>query len=260
MKKILFSLAIACFFTQNQANAQQVKNIRIEADDEKVTINYDLIATGAVRTYNVCLRSGNPAITPKNTTGAIGKNRTTGINQKIEWYYSNDGYSQEQINNLKIEVIAIDPNNPRNNGMALPKPKKVPIYAGLGTVSLAGLGLAIGGIAKRGDAQTNYDIYKNNLSPNAPIYTELGLTRDELYEEANGSNKKAQLMMIGGGVVFGAAAYILVNRIIWIKRIENRRSQAAPTNLQCALHHRPSLQLSTVSVGNSAGLGLSLRF
>jgi hypothetical protein len=260
MKNSLFLLTLLCLAAAGSLSAQQVKNIRIEADDEKVTIQYDLIATGTVRTYNVCLRSGNPNITPRNTTGAIGKNRSTGINQKIEWYYSNDGYSQEQINNLKIEVIAIDPNNPRNNGANIPKPKKVPIYAGLGTVSLGGLGLLIGGVAKRSDAQADYDIYKTNTSPSAPIWSELGVSRDEFYDATNSSNKKAQIMMIGGGVVFGAAAYILVNRIIWIKRIESRSSQAMPTNLQCSMKS-PLLQLRTVSVGQGgAGLGLSYQF
>lgn len=259
MKKLLFLSACFCLFILQQAIAQQVKNIRIEADDEKVVILYDLVATGAVRNYSVCLRTGNTQITPKNTTGAIGKNRATGINQKIEWYYANDGYTQEQLNNLKIEVIAVDPSNPKGN-LNLPQPKKVPIYAGLGTVSLAGLGLLVGGVVKRGDALSNYDIYKNNLSANAPIFTELGVTRDELYDDANKSYKRAQLMMYGGGAVFAAAGYILVNRVIWIQRIERQRSHTQPANIQCSTH-RPQLELRTLSTANmSAGIGLTYRF
>lgn len=248
-------------FSALSIRAQQVRNVRIDADDEKVTILYDLVASGMTRNFTVCLRTSDSSIRPKSTTGAIGKNRSTGINQKIEWFYTSDGYSDEQINNLKLEIIAIDPNNP-NGGSGLParQPKKVPIYAGLGTVAVSGLGLMVAGFVKRGEVQDNYTIYKDNISENAPIYSELGVTREEFYTETNKSHKRSQLLMYGGGAIFAAAGYILVNRVIWIKRIENQnKTKALPQDLQC--QYRPSLELNTFSTAsNGSGIGFKLNF
>jgi hypothetical protein len=261
MKKLLLLLPLCWMFSAIQTHAQQVRNVRIDADDEKVTVLYDLVATGMARNFTVCLRTSNPSIRPTSTTGAVGKNRSTGINQKIEWYYLSDGYNAEQINNLKLEIIAFDPNNP-NGGSSLParQPKKVPIYAGLGTVAVSGLGLMVAGFVKRGDAQDNYTIYKDNVNENAPIYSELGVTREEFYAETNKSHKRSQLLMYGGGAIFAAAGYILVNRVIWIKRIENqKKSKAVPTDLQC--QYRPSLEMNTFSTAsNGTGIGFRLNF
>jgi len=261
MKNIALYFILSFSLMVNCIQAQQVKNVRIETDEEKVTILYDLIASGSVRIFNVCLRTGNPDISPKNTTGAIGKNRNTGINQKIEWYYANDGYTLNQLNNLKIEVIAIDPEKASFQVSTAPKINKVPIYAGLGTVSLTGLGLIIAGLTKHNDAINQYNIYKSNTDPNATVYTGLGVTRSGLYDDANKSNKTAQLMMYGGAAIFAAAGAILVNRMIWIKRIEKRKRETQqPENIQCQMTP-PQFELKTFSSGGSKiGLGFTYRF
>lgn len=258
MKKTSILLCFICLFCLQILQAQTVKNVRIATDDEKVSITYDLIATGSVRIFNVCLRTGNTEITPKNTTGAIGKGRSTGINQKIEWYYANDGYSLDQLNNLKIEVVAIDPNKAAMVSNQ-PTVNKVPIYAGLGGASLAGLGLLVGGFTKHSNAIEKYDVYKSNTDPNSTVYTELGVTRSELYDEANKSNKSAQLMMYGGGAVFAAAGAVLINRMIWIKRIEKQKKEnQTPENLQCQIEP-PRLEFKSVGLGG-VGLGFTYRF
>lgn len=260
MKKITILLSFISLFCLQMIQAQTVKNVRIATDDEKVTITYDLIATGSVRIFNVCLRTGSTEITPKNTTGAIGKSRSTGINQKIEWYYANDGYALDQLNNLKIEVVAIDPNKAAMVS-SQPTVKKIPIYAGLGTASLAGLGLVVGGFTKRSNAIEKYDLYKNNTDPNSAVYTELGVTRSELYTEANKTNKSAQLMMYGGGAVFAAAGAVLINRMMWIKRIEKqKRENPAAEKLQCQIDP-PRLEFQSLGLGQGGvGLGLTYRF
>lgn len=260
MKKITILLSWISLFCLQILQGQTVKNVRIATDDEKVTITYDLIATGSVRIFNVCLRTGSTEITPKNTTGAIGKSRSTGINQKIEWYYANDGYSLDQLNNLKIEVVAIDPNKAALASNQ-PKVNKVPIYAGLGTVSLAGLGLVVGGFTKHSNAIEKYDVYKNNTDPNSTVYTELGVTRSELYTEANKTNKSAQLMLYGGGAVFAAAGAILVNRMIWIKRIEKQKQDTqTPANQQCLINP-PRLEIKSLGLGqNGIGIGFAYSF
>jgi hypothetical protein len=261
MKKFSTLLILFLALLAGRIQAQQVKNVRIETDDEKVTIIYDLIASGSVRIFNVCLRTGSTEITPKNTTGAIGKNRPTGINQKIEWYYANDGYTLDQLNNLKIEVVAIDPNKAMVANNTLPKPNKIPVYAGLGTVSLTGLGLVIAGLTKHSDAIEKYDIYKSNTDPNSTVYTELGVTRSDLYNEANKTNKSAQLMMYGGAAVFAGAGAVLVNRLIWIKRIEKRREETqTPDNMQCSINP-PRFEVKSLGLGQGGvGLGFAYRF
>lgn len=260
MKKFTTLLIFVLVLLAAQLQAQQVKNVRIETDDEKVTIIYDLIPSGTVRIFNVCLRTSSTQITPKNTTGALGKSRATGINQKIEWYYANDGYTLDQLNNLKIEVIAIDPNKAALTN-TMPKTNKIPIYAGLGTVSVTGLGLLVAGLTKHSDAIEKYDVYKANTDPNSAVYQELGVTRSDLYAEANKTNKSAQLMIYGGAAVFAGAGAILVNRIIWLKRIEKRRQETqVPDNTQCLINP-PRLEIKSLGLGQSGvGFGLAYRF
>src|SRR5690349_13825103 len=129
------------------AFSQIVRNMKAEVDDEKVTLTFDLTPQGQYRTFDVCLKSFNPNITPKNTSGDLGKNKTAGINKKIFWYYANDGYTQEQISNLKMDVVAVNPLAPRSTSTG-PAPKKIPIYAGLGGAATTGLGLAVAGLVK----------------------------------------------------------------------------------------------------------------
>ncbi len=259
MKKqaFLFSLLLLC---ANLASAQIVRNVKAEVDDEKVTFTFDLTPQGQYRTFDVCLKSFNASIKPKNTTGDIGKNQTAGINKKIFWYYANDGYTEDQISNLKMDVIGINPLAPRSVSSG-PAPKPIPIYAGLGGVSTIGLGLAVTGMVKRGNALDTYNIYKENVSPNAPIYTELGQSRDEVYDDANKQNKNAQYLIFGGGAVFVAAGVILLNRIKWMNRINKmNRNKPAPSADQCS-NSAPRLQFAPISnTQTSFGLGLTYSF
>lgn len=260
MKKqaLLFALLLAgltaAFGQKNHASNMKLADI----DDEKVTITFDLLPSGQYRTFNICLRSSNANITPKSTTGDIGQNRTAGTNKKIVWVYANDGYTQDQIANLKLNVIAINPAEPRSAGGASAKPS-VPLMAGMGTVAAAGLGLAIAGVTANKDALDQYDIYKTNLDPNSQVYTELDQTRDEVYDDANKKHKKAQILLYGGGAVFAAAGYILINRLIWAKRAKeiNRQRSSAP-ELQCS-RPQPRFEL-TPATGSGFGVGLAYRF
>lgn len=257
MKKqvLFFALMLLC---SAGAMSQIVRNLKPEVDDEKVTFSFDLTPQGQYRTFDVCLKSYNPSITPKNTSGDIGKNKTAGINKKIYWYYANDGYTQEQISNLKMDVIAINPLAPRT--ASGPEPKPIPIYAGLGGVATTGLGLAVAGLVKHGSAQDTYQVYKDNVNDNDPIYTELGQTREEVYTDANKQNKSAQYLIYGGGAVFIGAGIILFNRIKWMNRIKkaNQNKAAMPKADQCYFP-APRLQFKPVYSGQ-AGVGLGLTY
>lgn len=258
MKKQVILLALM-LFCANWATSQIVRNLKPEVDDEKVTFTFDLTPQGQYRNFDVCLKSYNPSITPKNTTGDIGKNQIAGINKKIYWYYANDGYTQDQISNLKMDVIAINPLAPRT--ASGPTIKPIPIYAGLGGVATIGLGLAVTGLVKHGNALDTYQVYKDNLNDSDAIYTELGQTREEVYDEANKQNKNAQYLIFGGGAVFIGAGIILFNRIKWMNRI-NKMNQGKPAANadQCSLP-APRFQLKPVYNGQASfGLGLCYTF
>lgn len=258
-KQLIFLAFLLCCTVLAHAQKNHATNIKADVDEEKVTFNFDVLPDGQYRFFNICLKSFNAAITPKSTSGDIGKNKAAGTNKKLFWYYTNDGYTQDQITNLKMDVIAINPLEPRKT--TAPPPKTIPIYAGLGTVCATGLGLAITGLTKNSDANETYDIYKNNLDPNSSVYSELGVTRDELYSDANSKHKNAQILMYGGAAVFAGAGYILINRIIWINRIKKQQNTSPSTpDAQCSIP-QPRFELKPVDFGQTGiGLGLTYRF
>lgn len=254
MKKQIFLFALSILFAAAlSAQKNHARNLKAEIDDEKVTFTFDMLPDGQYRYFNVCLKSFNASITPKSTSGDLGKNKAAGGNKKVYWYYVNDGYTQDQITNLKMDVVAINPLEPRNT--ASTNIKKAPIYAGFGGGSALGLGLLITGVTKNGDANEIYDIYKNNTSPNAQIYTELGQTREEVYEDANSKHKAAQYLTYGGGAVFAGAGAMLINRIIWMNKVKKINATRTPTEATCFTE--PRFKLKPV-YGGMAGVGLGL--
>lgn len=130
-------------------------------------------------------------------------------------------------------------------------PKKVPIYAGLGTVTLAGAGIMAAGFVQRTDAVDNRKLFNTYSDPNDNFYLEIGQTRDELESSYKSGLKKSNLLIYGGAAVAATSIAILVNRIVWIKRIE--RSKASRTGLA-----EPPVPFSVT--GTTMGIGLSYHF
>ncbi|MEZ4776223.1 MAG: hypothetical protein R3D00_23820 [Bacteroidia bacterium] len=246
---LLIGLAFGLSAQKNHA-----VNYRVTAaDDSKVQVTYDLPPNGSHRAFDVSLQTETPSIKPRTVQGT-GKGIFSGTNLVIDWYYTADGYSKADLTGLKIVVMAIDPleepsietNQPREIRTISP-------WAGLGAVGASGLGLLTTGVISENNAQQDYEIYTTNLNPSASVYTELGITRDELYNDANSKHKKATALMIGGGVVIAAAGVILINRLNVQKKIRNMQSSR--------LEVSPMYQSgSAFNSGHQAGLNVSWKF
>ncbi len=259
MKKFSLIAILGLFLSFSlQAQRNLATNLRADVDDEKVTFTFDVVPDGSFRYVNICLKSLSNSISPETVTGHVGKNKAAGNNLKLFWYYKNDGYTADDITNLQMDVIAINP-LATNQSSAGPDIKPVPIYAGLGGLSALGGGLLIAGLGKESDAQDLYSQYEANRDPGGDFYQELGLTRDELYEEANSKHKSAQWMTWGGAAVFAGAGAILINRIVWMNRIKASANSNRPKqDLQCSIP-APRWSVEPVYHGGAAGVGIVYR-
>ena len=118
-----------------------------------------------------------------------------------------------------------------NTSFGRSAPNKVPIYAGLGAVILGGTGLMVAGLTKRADALDSKTLFNTYTDPNDPFYIGLGLTRDEFQDSYKSDLKKSNILTFAGAGVVVVGVGILINRIIWLKRIERsnaRRSGFLP--------------------------------
>jgi uncharacterized protein (TIGR02145 family) len=104
VKKIV--LFILFFFYFGKLSAQEVKNIKVEQNLNKIIISYDLIASEQCK-IDVFLSTdgGNTWLGPlSKVTGHVGNNINAGSN-KIEWSVL-DEYEVFQYNNVKFQIKA----------------------------------------------------------------------------------------------------------------------------------------------------------
>ncbi|MEZ4824928.1 MAG: hypothetical protein R3C61_01340 [Bacteroidia bacterium] len=217
---LLIGLSFALFAQKNHA-----VNYRVTAaDDSKVQITYDLPPNGSHRAFDVTLQTKTTSIRPRTVQGT-GKGIFAGNGLVIDWYYTADGYSKADLSGLEIIVVAIDPLEEPSGPEVTPREvRTISPWAGLGAVGASGIGLLTTGVVSESNAQQDYEIYTTNLNPSAAVYTELGITRDDLYNEANSKHKRGTALMIGGGIVIAAAGVILINRLNVQKKIRNMQS------------------------------------
>ncbi|MDX2249396.1 MAG: hypothetical protein SF052_21615 [Bacteroidia bacterium] len=248
---LIIGLSFTLFAQKNHAINYRVT----AADDSKVQITYDLPPNGSHRAFDVTLQTKNPSVRPRTVQGT-GKGIFSGTNLVIDWYYTADGYSKADLTGLEIVVMAIDPLE--EPSMETPEKREVRTispWAGLGAVAASGVGLLTTGVVSETNAQSDYEIYTTNLNPSAPIYTELGLTRDDLYNEANSKHKRATALMIGGGVVIAAAGVILINRLKVQKKIKNMQS----SRLELSPVYQ-SVSTPNNASGHNIGLNIGWKF
>lgn len=136
-----------------------------------------------------------------------------------------------------------------------PAPRKAPVYAGLGAVSLTSAGLMVAGITKRNEALDQKDIFEANLDPNAPVYASLGLSRDALETAYKSDLRTGNILLYSGVAVLGIGAGILVNRLIWIRRIDKAKSARTGFAPQV-----PTPEVTTALAPGGASLGLRFSF
>lgn len=228
---ILFT-ATCCF--------AQVSNInwhdKIESDGETViTISYDLEKLGDESFFTVSVKAkiNGRTIDVRSVTGDIGEYTKRGNNKRIKWEIARD--VDEIDGDLEIDVVAVPASSKIPDDMTGPEKtygggggSSTPLLAGISSVAGIGGGLVIYGLTEESAASQDYDIYKLHTDPDAEIYSELGVTRSELYKQANKKHKGAQVLTYGGIGVIVVAGVIIVTRLIGNSKLKNSGISVQP--------------------------------
>lgn len=237
-----FICAILLIAAGNLAQAQVVTNVDWELnDDQKILITYDLNQQQNFIYFDVSvnIELNNRPFTPRALSGDVGTYIKVGKGKTIVWDVFQD--TPELKGELVVEVLA---NNPvpvlssnltgegseenRETPSASAGGGNVPFWVGMGGLASTGIGLLASGLSTQSEGSDLYDIYKLNTIENAEVYSELGTTRNEVYDEANKKHKTGSILAIGGGAILATAAVIMVNRIIQINKLKKSRMTLAP--------------------------------
>ena len=245
---ILFLLSVHIRAQENHAINQQIK-----ADQQEITITYDLPPNGEHVIFTVYLKVENSNIKARTTHGT-GENVVSGNQLNVVWYFTRDGYTKDQLEGQRIYVLAVDPlqevpesEPPRTNYY-----KPVSVWVGTGSMLTSGLGLLGYGLFQESKAQKDYEIYQEYRNPEAKKYLELELSREELYEDANARHKRSQIMMIGGGVILAGTAVILIRRYTVNKRLNQQIGSRTYWEIQPMISSQPN--------GSAMGINWALSF
>ncbi len=124
-----------------------------------------------------------------------------------------------------------------------------------GTLAVMGTGVA--GVAVsifhfERKSKDLYSIYEEHPFSNDPIYTTMGTTRDEVFEDANSKHNTAIIVGAVGGTVLAIGTYVIIRKLS--KRKKERRYDG--------LTVRPYFDMPdyVLSSGNAVAFGLSIKF
>lgn len=233
-----------------QTSGQAVSNVKWELEnDERIVITYDLAKQGNAIYFDVALKViiDNKAIVPKSVSGDVGNYVRMGTGKKVIWNIFDD--LAELNGELSVEVSATSPvpTNTATTNTAAKKPeetvkapdllknlpsgatgKGIPFWVGLGGIGATGAGLIASGLKSSSDAKDLYNVYKENTVETAGVYEEMGSTRNDVYDEANKKHKTGTFLKVAGGAVLLTAGIIMVNRLIQLKKLEQRTMSFAP--------------------------------
>ncbi|MDZ4710329.1 MAG: hypothetical protein SH818_18155 [Saprospiraceae bacterium] len=229
--------------------------IKVSEHQDKVTITYDLARTKKIPFYNIFLRItiDGEEIQAKGLSGDIGNTVYPGTERKVIWDALTD--VSELSGELKIEVLT----NTQVSASEINAPsevKIVPAYAGLGGVVVTGGTLAFLGFKAFGDYKPLYSVYKLNTNPSSSIFNQL--SREEYYDDANSKYKKGQYMLIAGVTILAAGGYMMISRIIKIKKYKKKMSAKQPNSAFKSFEVKPSFAAYSMSL--QPGLSLKISF
>lgn len=219
---------------------QVVSNVNWELENnERIVITYDLAKEGTYIYFDVSVKVlvDNKPIDAKALSGDVGKFIRVGTGKKIIWNMFED--INELNGELTIEVMAFNPvpgTAPATaNGskeappdIMLPASKGAPFWVGMGGIGATGLGLLMNGMKSTSEGNDLYAIYKDNTVESASVFSELGSTRNEVYDEANKKHKTGTILTIAGGAVLATAGIIMINRLVQMKKVRQRSVSAVP--------------------------------
>jgi hypothetical protein len=194
--------------------ASQITNVTTKINDEqdKVTITYDLGHGAPVYDIKVRITMNGENVTLKGLTGETGPQISPGLGKKITWDVLSD-VTELMPGELKVDVYT----STITTRVSSPCPMKViPAYAGLGGVGLSGIGLVASGLTLESNSKTLYDVYRTTTDPNDPVYQDL--SRQEHYDEANKKLNQGIGLMVAGGAAIVIGGGIIIGRLVKINR------------------------------------------
>jgi hypothetical protein len=238
MKKIQSLLFLLLCAISSTLQAQRVTNVDWKLDEaaEKIFITYDLNKENDKLYFDVAMKViiNGKTIMPKGTSvaGEVGKFQRIGKSKKIAWDIRE--YSDQlEGANIQFQIVA-STNGDTDSKIGgdtptRPKPKNLPVYAGLGAVATTGIGLIIGGITSQNNAKSDYDksladINANLTSTQAQKTSDINIA----YEDFNPKYRKGQALLYGGVGVFALSAGIIVYRMYWNKKLQNNYGDIYP--------------------------------
>lgn len=253
MKKLYISFSIALFLTgylNAQTTPPAVSNVvtQVSEDRDKVTVTYDLARRSGIPNYNIAVKItlDGEVVAAQALSGDVGPNVTPGYGKRIVWDVIKD--LSELYGTLKIEVTS------KTNAPDCIPMKTIPVYAGLSGVGASGAALLLSGLKIESDSKDLYKVYKDNLDPNAPVFSET--TREQFYQDANSKHKKATWLSIGGGTVLVAGGVVMITRLIQISKY-NKKCSGKTTDASPKWNLAPIVDVGS---GNGVSAGVAINF
>lgn len=97
-----------------------------------------------------------------------------------------------------------------------------------------------------------YSTYEDHRFSSDPVYTDLGMSRDEVYDKANTKHNTAVITGVVGGVVLATGAYLL------IRKLNKRKKEKRHDGLVVVPQFNMPGYVS--SSGNAVTVGVTIRF
>ncbi len=203
-------------------------------DDKSVTIHFDLAVYAPNTFYDVSIIASLNGKKVKATTtkGDLGGYVESGEGKRITWDITADLGELKTTDVLTVDLVAH-----KVKTQILAKSSKTPKILGWSSIGIGSL-VAGYGVYTELNASSDYKIYKENTDESASVYTDMELTRNELYDDANGRHKTAQTLMIAGGTLVLTGITVLI-----MKKISANKIRKAITVL-------PVVSPGFVSLGN----------
>lgn len=257
---LLLSLICTNIFAQKGKNmATNINHKQTTVNDEPaLLITFDLNEAKDVPYYNVTIEAivDGQKVKVDAVDGDVGTYIKKGSKKKVTWKIMRDVSSDDfTVEEIIVKAYPVESRVERNKDKKNIQKPNLPIGAGVLSIAGSGLGIVVWGLTQESQASADYDDYAKFRDPDDAFYTEIDITRDELYDQANKKHKTAQVIMSVGGAVILASGGMLVSRLI-----QRNKSSASNNDLQITPYVLVNNYSYQTKPYNGFGLKLSRKF
>jgi len=104
---ILFSLPLYSYAQKKEKKQAGVQNEKMKMSSGKIIFNYDIVDYKNVEMFYPSITiydEEGQAIFPENISGDIDRTIKGGSNKRVTWYYSKDGFTEEEAKAVSYEI------------------------------------------------------------------------------------------------------------------------------------------------------------